>query len=447
MGRRRGKKGGNRISSEIIVATIHDLSHDGRGVTEVEGKKVFVIGALPGERIRFNYLEVNRSYDVGRCIEILEPSEDRVDALCEVFSICGGCSLQHLQADRQIEAKERILLENFRRIGKVEAEEVVPPMRSDSSWGYRQKARLGVRDVPAKGRVLVGFREHSSSFLTNMLRCEVLHPSVGEKLEVIGDFIASLDARKRIAQIEVAVDDLQTVLVFRNLDPLSEGDLDKLRLFAQQESYAIYLQPKGPDSVQQLWPEEIDLHYRLDSFDVNLHFEPTDFTQVNASINRQMIARALEWLDVEDKRVLDLFCGIGNFTLPLARRAREVVGIEGSETLVTRARKNAEINGLDNLSFHTADLSKDLESMAWWKEPFDRVLLDPARDGAAEALPFIASLKVPRILYVSCNPATLARDAGILVEQYGYRMLKAGVMDMFPHTAHVESIALFVKER
>jgi len=276
----------------------------------------------------------------------------------------------------------------------------------------------------------------------------VLHPSVGELIDPLRDLISGLEARSRIAQIEVAVDDTQTALAFRNLDPLSETDSRKLTEFARDHDLRLYLQPSGPDSVVPLWPEAITLSYELASYDVRFRFLPTDFTQVNSDINRQMIDRALEWLEIgTDDRVLDLFCGLGNFTLPLARRCKEVVGVEGNSDLIVRARENAEENGLDNVEFHVADLSGDLEKAPWWKGGFDKVLLDPARDGAEQTLSHIAGLGVKRIVYVSCNPSTLARDAGILVNEYGYRMELAGVMDMFPHTAHVESIALFTHDR
>jgi 23S rRNA (uracil1939-C5)-methyltransferase len=280
-----------------------------------------------------------------------------------------------------------------------------------------------------------------------MHRCEVLHPSIGERLDDLSELIGSLEFPNRIAQIEMAVDDDKTALVFRNLDPLSEVDQQQLISFAQQFDLHIYLQPKGPESVTPLWPETIVLSYSLPEFAVDYQFQPTDFTQVNSEINRQMISRAIEWLALDkSERVLDLFCGIGNFTLPMATQAKEVIGVEGSETLVERARQNAARNGIENVAYHAADLSKDLAQMAWWSEGFDKVLLDPSRDGAQQALPYIAALGASKIVYVSCNPATLARDAGILVNEHGYRMVKAGVMDMFPHTAHVESIALFVKQ-
>jgi 23S rRNA (uracil1939-C5)-methyltransferase len=444
MGRRGGRRRSKKLPTESVEIVIDDLSHDGRGVAHVGEKAVFIEGGLPGERVLFNYVEINRSFDIGKVSEVLEASPDRCLPRCEVHGLCGGCSLQHLEPSKQIEAKQKVVLDNLERIGKVSAKEVVEPLRNDNPWGYRRKARLGVRDVLAKGRVLVGFHEKRNSFITNMHRCEVLHPSVGDHLDDLSVLIEGLEARNRIAQIEIAVDDDKTALVFRNLDPLSEQDQKILKEFAEEQGYHIYLQPKGPDSVAPLWPEEITLSYSLPEFGVSYQFRPNDFTQVNYAINQQMVAQAINWLEIgKDHRVLDLFCGIGNFTLALATQCREVVGIEGSEALVERAQHNAKLNNLDNASFFAADLGQELEAMPWWKQGFDRVLLDPARDGAQEAIPYIAALEVEKIVYVSCNPATLARDAGILVNEYGYTLERVGVMDMFPHTAHVESMVLF----
>lgn len=442
MARRRKKQ----LSADPVRVTIKDLSHDGRGVARIGDKTVFVEGALPGEEVDFLYVEQRSKYDVGVVQTVYTASLDRVEPRCPHYGYCGGCGLQHMAPEAQIRAKQGILEENFRRIGKVTPKEILPPL-TGAHWGYRRKARLGVRDVVKKGRVLVGFREKRKPYLADMERCEVLHPSVGERLLELSDIIGSLDARAQIAQIEVAVDDSQTALVFRNLEPLNDADKARLTGYAQAQELCIYLQPGGPDSVEPLWPEQIELSYAIPEFDVSFAFLPTDFTQVNADINRAMVPRAIEMLEIQEhERVLDLFCGIGNFTLPLARRAAEVVGVEGDSQLVARARDNAKRNNLFNVSFHTADLSKELEAMPWWKQGFDKVLLDPSRDGAMEAIPYIARLGVKRIVYVSCNPSTLARDAGLLVNEYGYTLEKAGVMDMFPHTAHVESIALFTKK-
>ena len=443
MGKRRRRR---KLPADPVRVTIEGLSHDGRGVARVDDKTVFVEGALAGEEVSFLYVERRKSYDVGAVSEVHMPSPDRVIPRCPHFGVCGGCVLQHMHEERQIEAKQQVLLDNFERLGKVAPEQVATPL-TGPHWGYRRKARLGIRYVPKKGGALVGFRERRSPYIVDMHRCEVLHPTVGELIDPLRDLISGLDARSRIAQIEVAVDDSQTALAFRNLDPLSEGDRNKLTVFARDHNLRIYLQPSGPDSVIPLWPESITLNYELASYDVRFRFLPTDFTQVNSDINRQMIDRALAWLEVSsDDRVLDLFCGLGNFTLPLARSCKEVVGVEGNRDLIARARENAIENALENVEFHVADLSGELEKAPWWKGGFDKVLLDPARDGAEQTLSHIAALGVGRIVYVSCNPSTLARDAGILVNEYGYSMELAGVMDMFPHTAHVESIALFTRK-
>ncbi len=442
MSKRRRRR---KLPAEPVRVTIEGLSHDGRGVARVDEKTVFVEGALAGEEVSFVYVERRRSYDVGVVQELHRASPDRVVPRCEHFGVCGGCILQHMREDKQIAAKQQVLLDNFTRLGKVTPDELLPPLLGPH-WGYRRKARLGVRYVPKKGGALVGFRERRSPYIVDMHRCEVLHPSVGELIDPLREVISSLEARDRIAQIEVAIDDTKTALAFRNLDPLSETDKAALSEFARAHELCIYLQPAGPDSVEPLWPAQITLEYRLENYGVAFRFLPTDFTQVNVDINRQMVDRALDLLELgPDERVLDLFCGLGNFTLPLARHAREVVGVEGNSDLVRRARENAAFNALDNVEFHVADLAGELEKAPWWKGGFDKVLLDPARDGAEQTLAHIARLGVRRIVYVSCNPSTLARDAGILVNEHGYTLAKAGVMDMFPHTAHVESIALFSK--
>ncbi len=435
------------LPAEPVQARIDNLSHEGRGVARVEGKAVFVENALPGETVSFRYTAIHRHFDEGVAETILEPSPDRVEAHCPHYAICGGCALQHLDHAAQVRFKQNLLLENFSHLGKVEPGEVLPPL-TGAVWGYRRKARLGVRWVKAKGRVLVGFRERRSGFVAEMERCEILHPSVGERIAELSELIGSLEAYNRIAQIEVAVDDTQTALVFRNLDALGDGDRARLIEYARESDLRLFLQPGGPDTVAPLWPESTCLAYALPAHGVTFAFEPTDFTQVNTDINRAMVDRALELFDAgTDDRVLDLFCGLGNFTLPIARRCREVVGVEGDAGLVARARENAARNGITNAVFHAADLASDLSEAPWWQGGFDRVLLDPPRSGAQETLEHIARLGVRRIVYVSCNPATLARDAGILVNEHGYRLEQAGIMDMFPHTAHVESIALFTKTR
>ncbi len=442
MAKRRRKP---KLPNYPVRASIESLSHDGRGVTHVDGKAVFVDGALPGEEISFFYTARARRHDEGRVCEIFVASADRVEPGCAHFDICGGCSLQHLAAARQILSKQQILLDNLQRIGQVEPERVLDPV-TGPVWGYRNKARLGVKHVIKKGRVLVGFREKRKPYIADIRRCEVLHPSVGERLEELAQLIQGLDASARIAQIEVAVGDEHTALVFRNLDPLSAADADMLVDYARRTELHIYLQPGGEDSVQPLWPQQPVLSYHLPDYAIEMRFLPLDFTQVNPAINQPMIRQALDLLDLRGgERVLDLFCGLGNFSLPIARAAGRVTGVEGGAGLVQRARENAAHNGIENVDYHVADLSQDLSGQSWMQPGYERILIDPPRSGAQELVPQLAGLQAGRIVYVSCHPGSLARDAGVLVNDLGYRLEAAGVMDMFPHTAHVESMALFVK--
>ncbi len=442
MGRSRRKP----LPIDPVEAVIESLTHDGKGVTHIDGKATFVYGSLPGERVRFLYTSRRRKYDEGRVVEVLEASTQRVAPRCSAFGVCGGCSLQHQDPQAQVHAKQRAMLDALQHIGKVQPDQVLPPLVGESRWGYRRKARLGVRYVPKKGGTLVGFRERGSSFVAEIDSCHILHPRVGELLPALSELIDSLSIRNQIPQIEMAMGDSVCVLIFRLLDSPSELDLQKLQAFGPQHAVVIYQQKGGLDSVQPLSGEPVDLFYQLPDFDLTLHFLPNDFTQVNTDINRQMVRQAVEMLQLEPMdRVLDLFCGLGNFTLPLARRAGEVVGVEGDSGLVARARANAERNHLANLRFYTANLYEPLENEPWLQDRFNKVLLDPPRSGAQEILEHLPRLGAERLVYVSCYPGTLARDAGILVHDLGYRLISAGVMDMFPHTAHVESIALFAK--
>ncbi len=434
-----------RLPEEPVFARIESLSHDGRGVAHLDGKATFIDGALPGEEVMFLYRSQRKKFDEGRACEVLKPSPDRVVPKCAHADICGGCSLQHMAPEAQIHSKQQVLVDNLERIGHVRAEQVLPPL-TGPHWGYRHKARLGAKFVRKKGKVLVGFREKRTPYLAELTRCEVLHPNVGGLLEPMAGLIQGLTVVSAIPQIEVAVGDDRTVLIVRNLEPVPDEDLEQLCAFAEQHGLDIYLQPKGPESVTLLWPQESQLHYALPDYDLRLDFLPTDFTQINPEINRRMIPHALALLDVQaHETVLDLFCGLGNFTLPLARAAAEVTGVEGDLALVRRARANAERNGIDNVQFHAADLTHDVAGEMWAKASYDKILLDPPRSGAQEMIPLLARMGAKRIVYVSCHPGSLARDAGMLVNEFGYRLSHAGVMDMFPHTAHVESIALFEK--
>ncbi len=438
-----------RLDQTPFAAEIIDLSHDGRGVARREGgKTVFVAGALPGETVMAKQTARSRSFDEAVTVEVLTASADRVEPRCPHFGTCGGCALQHLEESKQIVAKQRVLHDNLERIGKVAPETLLPPL-TDAAWGYRRKGRFSVRRVEKKDKTLVGFRERDPRFVADLSVCHTVIPQIGERIGALAALVDSLDARRDVPQIEFIAGDPTPefngiALVFRHLQPLSQRDREALAAFAQAHGFAVFLQPGGVDSVHALWPEAPQLSFRLPQWDVELAFRPLDFIQVNAGINDKMIARALDLLDVRaEDRVLDLFCGLGNFSLPLARVAREVIGVEGDAGLVARARENAAHNGLANVQFHAADLAQDLSGEAWMRAGFDRLLLDPPRSGADVVLKQLPLKGLKRIVYVSCHPASLARDAGYLVNERGWKLRSAGVMDMFPQTAHVESIAMF----
>ena len=436
----------SKLPLDPVETQIESLSHDGRGVARIDGKTVFIDGALGGERVKFRYSKKHSKYDEGRVVEILTSAPDRVEAKCQHYGVCGGCSLMHMAPEAQLVLKQKTLMEQMNHFGHIEPEQWIEPM-TGPLWGYRRKARLGVKHVPKKERVLVGFREKGTPYLALLDKCEVLDPRIGTRLGELGIMIATLAAYNRIAQIEVAMDDKHTALVFRNLDPLSESDQKLLIAYGQKNDLWIYLQSGGPDTITAIWPTSPQLSYTPEP-DVNLIFEPSDFTQVNDTINQNMIQRAMALLEVcAEDRVLDLFCGLGNFSLPLAKRVNALVGVEADAALVKHAQNNAKLNQLDNATFEQADLTKTaLKDYSWAKGGFNKILLDPPRSGAFEVLPQLVDLGAERIVYVSCNPATLARDTGELVHKHGYTLVSAGIMDMFPHTSHVESIALLIKQ-
>lgn len=430
------------------IAVIESATHDGRGVAAVSGKKVFVAGALPGETVEFIRRKSRRNFDEAELLDVIEPSSDRIEAKCEAFGRCGGCSLQHVSDAYQRTIKEKTLRDNLERIGKVTPNDWLPPLLGPI-WNYRRRARLAVKDVSAKGRVLVGFREKHAPYVADMHRCEVLALPVDGLIDDLSTLIAKLSIRARLPQVEVAIAENTFALVFRVLDEPTEADREFLIAFGIDNDCRIYLQPGGLDSLQLIQPPTADesLWYSLPQFDITVDFEPIDFVQVNAEINQKMVQLAIEQLRVSaENRVLDLYCGIGNFSLPLARRAKHVLGIEGEKSLVARAAQNAAKNGLQNAEFRVADLSKISGTESWMKENWDRLLLDPARNGAAELLSHIGIIDPERIVYVSCHPGTLARDAATLVHEHGYVLESAGIIDMFPHTAHVESIAVFARK-
>lgn len=433
----------------LDVLEIESLDLDGRGVSHRDGKVVFVEGALPGERVLAHTVRSKPSYDTARVEKILRPSSQRVTPPCPYFGVCGGCAMQHLEPAAQVAVKQRVLEDALAHIGKVRAAQVFPPMRGPN-FGYRYRARLSVRSVRKKGKVLVGFREKRGSYVTDMEQCLVLPPQVSTLLMPLRELVGGLSQPERIPQIEVAVGDETIALVLRHMEPLTADDITLLRAFGQGHGVSWWLQAKGPETVHPLERADADrLAYTLPEFGLRMAYRPTDFTQVNYHINQLLISRALGLLDVQPTdRVADLFCGLGNFSLPLATQAAQVMGIEGSDQLTERALEAARQNGLEEkMRFATLNLF-DVD-VQWLRDlgHFDRMLIDPPRDGAeavARALSALRAEERPRrIVYVSCSPATLARDAGILVHEGGYRLRGAGVINMFPHTGHVESIAVF----
>jgi 23S rRNA (uracil1939-C5)-methyltransferase len=423
-----------------LTLRIESLDAEGRGVgRNAEGKVVFVEGALPGEEVSFETRKAKASFDLARMIAVRKPGNARVAPRCPHFGVCGGCSLQHADARTQMAAKQRWLEENLARIGKVSAETLLPIVYGED-WGYRRRARLGARLVPKKGGVLVGFREKRSSYLADMRECHVLPPQISALIVPLRELVAALSVRARLPQIEVAVGDNAAVLVIRHLDPLTREDEGLLAAFADRHGVHLWLQPGGPETARPFHPRDSELYYDLPEFGLRLGFGPTDFTQVNAGVNRILVRRAVRLLDPQPgERVADLFCGLGNFSLPLAARGAQVIGFEGSAALVERARANASANRLV-AQFEVMNLFQPgLEAYG----PFDKLLIDPPREGAVELVKGLPDAWPRRIVYVSCDPATLARDAGVLVHTKGFRLSAAGVVNMFPHTAHVESIALF----
>ena len=446
--RRRNRKKLDTTPREI---SIESLAHDGRGVGRGEdGKVVFVDYALPGEEVRYVPVMNRKSYLFGSTIEVLEASEHRIEPKCAVFGECGGCVLQHLDESVQIKYKQQQLLENFKKNGNVQPEQLLPPM-TGQHWGYRRRARLGAKFVPKKGGMIVGFRERNSSYIQPTDSCEVLYPEVSALFPELRETLSKTSCNDKIPQVEISVADNATVMIVRHLETFIQDDLDLLAEFAKRNDLQLFLQPGNLKSVHPLYPAKPDpLYYDFKEFDVRVEFLPTDFIQVNAGINDKLVSKTIDLLDLqEDDRVLDLFCGVGNFTLPLARRSKHVVGVEGDQALVNRAIHNRKINNLEEVEFHFGDLFKeDMTSTShgdWLDQKFDKILLDPPRSGAAEMIKRLPVFEASKVVYVSCGPATLARDAGVMVNEHGYRMTYAGVIDMFPHTAHVESIAVFEK--
>ncbi len=424
---------------------ISALDQEGRGVARVDGKAVFVEGALIGERVAIEVFRNKPNYALARMTALFEVSRERVAPHCPHFGVCGGCSLQHLEPLAQVAVKQRVLEDALWHIARTRPRQMLAPIHGPT-WAYRQRARLSVRDVPKKGGVLVGFHERKSSFVADMTVCPVLPPRISALLTELRSLVGALSIRDRLPQIELAIGDGVDgeALILRHLAPLTDADEREVSAFAQRHSVRIYLQASGPASIRPFFPPQSILSYSLPDFSVRFEFEPSDFTQVNAAVNRMLVRRAIGLLDPRPgDRIADFFCGLGNFTLPIARRGAEVVGIEGSAALVRRAQMNAALNALaGRVRFSLGNLFEATEESIASLGPIDKALIDPPREGAialVKALP----PGISRIVYVSCNAATLARDAAVLVGAHGFILRAAGIANMFPHTAHVESVALF----
>lgn len=438
------------MPEEPVEVEITALSNEGRGIAHVDQRTVFIDQALVGERVLFKYTRLNKNIAEGRTVEVLQSSDLRVAAKCSAFEMCGGCSLQHMSSRAQIELKQAMLLDQLTHQGVKPAEVLVPLLGAE--YGYRHKARLGVRYVHKKEKVLVGFRERNASFITETTRCEVLHPSVGEIISELAQCLNQLEEKRTIPQIEVAVGAGQTVLVFRHLADLSELSRKVLSDFCQLHSLVCYLQAGKPDNIELLYPPQaLPLFYLLDDAgsgkNIRIEFQPSDFIQVNPEINKRMVVNAVNYLALKNTdTVLDLFSGLGNFSLAMAVACKQVTAVEGSLVMVKKARHNALLNNIINAEFIYADLySDEILNAPWLKQKYNKILLDPPRSGAAAILPALKKMQAETIVYVSCHPATLARDAAVLVNELGYKLSKAGIMNMFPHTGHVESIAVFEK--
>ena len=435
----------NKLPQEPIEMTIEDLSHDGRGVAKWNDKVVFVQNALPGEVVMAKLNRRTRNYNEALATEIIKASEDRVEPQCEFYTVCNGCSMMHLREQKQIDFKFNTLKNNFHKISHIEPKHWLPPL-TDTHWNYRRRARLSAKWVIAKDKMLVGFREKNGRFVADMNHCKVLEKPLADLIQPLAEMFAQTSIKAFIPQVECSMGDGETSLIIRHMKPFSTDDLMLLKKFRDQHHLQIFLQSKGPDTVKPLESYDKPLSFTLCSHDLTYEFLPNDFIQVNRHMNEKMIAQALHAMNLkEDDVVLDLFCGLGNFTLPMAKTAKQVVGVEGDEQLVNRAIHNAELNRLNGVEFYKADLTHDHSNSEWFKRPYNKVLIDPPRSGAWEILPLIAQTSAKTLVYVSCHPASLARDADRLVNELGFTLQTAGVMDMFPHTSHVESMAIFVR--
>lgn len=454
----------------LETATIRHLSHEGRGVANLNGKTVFIQNALPNETVSFRYTRRHKNFDEGYAVEVLEnPSNDRAQPLCPHTAICAGCSLQHLSTEAQLALKENTLKEQFKHFAQIDITHLEPAVHA-TNYHYRNKARLSVKDVIKKNKVLIGFHEHNGRYVADIDRCPILPKLVGDKLPLLSQLVSELSMRSAIAQIEVTISADETALIIRHVQPLPLSDIEKIVVFAEIEGFSIYLQPSKHDKetrvivaaflsstiadesppLIKLWPKNSPflLHYHLPNEGSTLYFSPTEFTQINPAVNELMVSQALSWLAPEkDDRILDLFCGIGNFTIPLARHCKEIIGVEGETSMVARATNNAVHNHRDNTHFLAADLTQSISHLQLLNSTFDKILIDPPRSGALEVIErHFKAWQAKTIVYISCNPATLARDVGVLVHQLDYKLEKIGILDMFPQTSHVESMALLTRK-
>ncbi|EKE00731.1 MAG: hypothetical protein ACD_21C00285G0025 [uncultured bacterium] len=435
----------NQVIKEIHVES---LSHDGRGVAHIDGKTIFLENALPDEKVSFVYTRRHNKFDEAKVVEILNPSPDRLIPKCPHFNICGGCSLQHLNHVKQLSFKTNSFQEQMKHFGNLDAIKILPPIVGPV-WGYRSRARLSVKYVQKKQKVLVGFHEKNGRYVADITECPILHPTVGEKILALSKLVEQLSIYNQIPQVEIACGDDVTVLLFRHLQQFSDKDIDLLQKFGGEHNFQIYVQAGGVETVQPLVSnqEPIPLSYKLSAQNIEMIFSPVDFTQINQNINQQMVAYVLELLELQPSdKILDLFCGIGNFTLPIATKCAEIVGVEGSKNAIVRAKQNAEHNKIKNAEFYCADLTKELTALPWAQQKYDKILLDPPRTGAQGICSQIKKFGAQKIIYISCNHATLARDTKELVGN-GYKLKSAKIVDMFPHTSHMEIITSFVRKQ
>ncbi len=438
-----GRRSKAKLPQEPVELTIEDLTHDGRGVAKWNDKVVFVQNALPGEVVMAKLNRKTRNYNEALAVEVLTASADRVAPKCEFYTVCNGCSMMHLREEKQIEFKFNTLKNNFHKIAHAEPKVWMAPL-TDSHWHYRRRARLSTKWVAAKDKMLVGFREKNGRFVADMDDCQVLEKPLAQLLKPLASLFEKMTIKAFIPQVECSMGDEATSLIIRHMKPFSTDDLALIKQFGCQHDLQIYLQSKGPDTVVPLENYAESLNFKLPEYGLRYDFLPNDFIQVNRRMNEKMIAQAMQALQLQaDDVVLDLFCGLGNFTLPLAQQAAQVIGVEGDQQLVDRAIHNAALNQLDQVRFYAADLTKDHANSEWFQQPFTKVLIDPPRSGAWEILPLIAATSAKTLVYVSCHPASLARDTDRLVNELGFTLERAGVMDMFPHTSHVESMAVF----